>query len=56
MEEKRAFIKPLRYDGEEDVFPDFVLTDVPGKEALPMEVFGINTPEYLERKREKGLL
>jgi len=27
-QEKRAFIKPLRYDGEEDVFPDFVLKDV----------------------------
>lgn len=52
-EEKRAFIKPLRYDGEEDVFPDFVLTDVPGTEVLPMEVFGMNTPDYLQRKREK---
>nr|WP_282600981.1 DUF1173 family protein [Pantoea ananatis] len=51
--EKRAFIKPLRYDGEEDVFPDFVLKDVPGVDALPMEVFGMNTPEYLLRKREK---
>lgn len=52
-EEKRACIKPLRYDGEEDVFPDFVLNDVPGTEALPMEVFGMTTPEYLQRKREK---
>lgn len=51
--EKRAFIKPLRYDGEEQVFPDFVLTDVCGSEALPMEVFGMNTPEYLQRKQEK---
>ena len=42
-EEKRAFIKPLRYDGEEDVFPDFVLTDVPATEALPMEVFGMGS-------------
>ncbi|KAA6093795.1 DUF1173 domain-containing protein [Pantoea sp. B_9] len=52
-QEKRAFIKPLRYDGEEDVFPDFVLKDVPGVDALPMEVFGMNTPEYLLRKQEK---
>lgn len=52
-QEKRAFIKPLRYDGEEDVFPDFMLTDVPGTDALPMEVFGMNTPEYLQRKRVK---
>ncbi|WP_325177869.1 DUF1173 family protein [Pantoea sp. 1B4] len=51
-QEKRAFIKPLCYDGE-DVFPDFVLKDVPGVEALPMEVFGMNTPEYLLRKQEK---
>ncbi|WP_336717983.1 DUF1173 family protein, partial [Pantoea ananatis] len=52
-QEKRAFIKPLRYDGEEDIFPDFVLKDVPGVEALPMEVFGMNTAEYLQRKQEK---
>ncbi|PPC67093.1 hypothetical protein C1Y42_22385 [Pantoea sp. ICBG 985] len=52
-QEKRAFIKPLRYDGEEDVFPDFVLKDVPGVDGLPMEVFGMNTPEYLLRKHEK---
>ncbi|WP_242455724.1 DUF1173 family protein [Pantoea agglomerans] len=52
-QEKRAFMKPLRYDGEEDVFPDFVLTDVRGAESVPMEVFGMNTPDYLQRKREK---
>ena len=52
-QEKRAFIKPLRYDSEEDVFPDFVLKDVPGVDALPMEVFGMNTPDYLLRKQEK---
>ncbi|KII64366.1 Mitochondrial cardiolipin hydrolase [Thelohanellus kitauei] len=46
---------PLRYDGEEDVFPDFVLKDVPGVDALPMEVFGMNTPEYLQRKQEKSV-
>ena len=55
-QEKRAFIKPLRYDGEEDVFPDFVLTDVAGMEALPMEVFGMNTPDYLQRKQVKTAL
>jgi hypothetical protein len=51
--EKRTFIKPLRYDGEEQVFPDFMLMDVRECEALPMEVFGMNTPEYLLRKQEK---
>ncbi|KNH27341.1 DUF1173 family protein [Pantoea vagans] len=52
-QEKRAFIKPLRYDGEEDMFPDFMLKDVPGVDALPMEVFGMNTPDYLLRKQVK---
>ena len=55
-QEKGAFIKPLRYNGEEDVFPDFVLTDVAGTEALPMEVFGMNTPDYLQRKQVKTAL
>lgn len=53
-QEKSAFVKPLRYDGEEDVFPNFVLKDVPGVDALPMEVFGMNTPEYLLRMQEKN--
>nr|WP_254772487.1 DUF1173 family protein [Pantoea varia] len=52
-QEKRAFIKPQRYDGKEDVFPDFVLKDVPGVDALPMNVFGMNSPEYLLRKQVK---
>ncbi|MDE1186171.1 MAG: DUF1173 family protein [Pantoea sp.] len=52
-QDQRAFIKPLRYDGEADVFPDFILTDVCGNDALPMEVFGLSTPEYLKRRQEK---
>ena len=51
--EKRAFIKPLRYDGEEDVFPDFLLTDVSGRDFVPLEVFGMNTPDYEARKAIK---
>lgn len=51
--DKRAFIKPLRYDGEEEVFPDFVLTDMPSVDALPMEVFGMKTTEYMMRKQDK---
>jgi len=35
------------------LFPDFVLKDVSGVDALPMEVFGMNTPDYLQRKQEK---
>ncbi|MDE8559355.1 hypothetical protein PZO64_24250 [Pantoea vagans] len=46
----------MRYDGEENVFPDFVLTDVSGIEALPMEVYGMNTPDYLQRKQVKTAL
>ena len=41
------------YDGEADVFPDFLLKDVPGREIVPLEVFGMNTPDYLERKAVK---
>lgn len=52
-QEKRQFIKPLRYDGEADVFPDFLLKDVPGCEMVPLEVFGMNSPEYLARKAVK---
>lgn len=52
-QEKRQFIKPLRYDGEAEVFPDFLLKDVPGREIVPLEVFGMNTPDYLERKAVK---
>ena len=52
--EGRSFIKPLRYDtSEEDaVFPDFLLTDVAGT-PLPMEVWGLNSPDYLARRQEK---
>lgn len=55
-QEKRALIKQQRYDGDENVLPDFVLTDVAGAEALPMEVFGMNIPHYLQRKQLKTAL
>ena len=45
----RSFDKPLRYDADEsEVFPDFWLLDT-GKD-FPLEVFGMSTPAYLERK------
>ncbi|EKA31421.1 hypothetical protein PABE173_6527, partial [Pseudomonas aeruginosa ATCC 25324] len=48
----RSFDKPLRYDADEsEVFPDFWLLDT-GKD-YPLEVFGMNTPSYLERKAVK---
>lgn len=52
-EEERSFIKPLRFDAEEDTLPDFVLKDVDGKESVPMEVFGMNTDEYRARRAVK---
>ncbi|WP_217550154.1 DUF1173 family protein [Pantoea sp. GbtcB22] len=52
-EQERCFIKPLRFDAEEDTLPDFVLTDVEGKESVPMEVFGMNTDEYRARRAVK---
>lgn len=48
----RCFIKPLHYDAEDHLLPDFVLTDT-GVSDTYLEVFGMNTPEYVQRKREK---
>lgn len=48
----RAFIKPVRYDGTDAVFPDFVLTDVAPHAYV--EVYGIHGREsYDRRKRDK---
>lgn len=50
----RCFTKPLRYDADESVFfPDFLLKDI-GNKDYPMEVFGMNTPEYLAQKELKS--
>ncbi|MFD4358054.1 DUF1173 family protein [Nocardia sp. NPDC058518] len=46
----RSFVKPLRYDVEDGVFPDFALVD----EDAVVEVWGMeNDPAYLARKAEK---
>ena len=50
----RAYLKPLRHDADTLVHPDFVLTDTAAPVAL--EVYGMNTPEYLARKAEKQAL
>lgn len=51
-EQTRSFQKPLRFDsGNEEVFPDFWLLD--RGEPVPVEVFGMDTPEYNERRRIK---
>lgn len=52
-DQERSFVKPLRFDAEDDTLPDFVLTDVGGKQPVPMEVFGMNTPEYITRRATK---
>jgi hypothetical protein len=52
MRRGRWFKKPLRYDaGLDMVHPDFVLLDT--SEPVVIEVYGMNTPEYLARKKEK---
>lgn len=50
-EEKRSFIKPLRYEADDEVFPDFWLLDM-GCD-YPMEVFGMDTEDYQMRKDQK---
>lgn len=51
--EERGFIKPLRFDADEDVvFPDFILRDT-GQDT-PMEVFGRTDEAYEARKAIKA--
>lgn len=50
-EQKRKFSKPLRFDADEQTLPDFWLNDL--KDEYPMEVFGMSTPDYLQRKAAK---
>lgn len=45
----RAFIKPVRYDGTDAVFPDFVLTDV--SPHAYVEVYGIRGRESYEQRK-----
>jgi hypothetical protein len=51
VDAKRSFVKPLRYEADDLVFPDFWLSDMGGD--YPLEVFGMNTVTYLERKLQK---
>lgn len=46
----RSFVKPLRYEAEDEVFPDFALVD----EDAVVEVWGMEDDAgYAERKNEK---
>lgn len=48
----RSFMKPMRYDaGQHQVLPDFILTDT--SREVPLEVFGRDDAEYIQRKAEK---
>ena len=50
---RRRFDKPLRFDaGEDATFPDFWLRDM--KSPMPLEVWGMTTPDYEERKAAKS--
>lgn len=51
VDEGRAFSKPIKLDENEDLLPDFILTDT--RPPTMLEVFGMETPEYLRRKEEK---
>jgi hypothetical protein len=51
IRQRREFAKPLRYTGNEATHPDFILTDT--QPEVTMEVFGMDTPEYLHRKQQK---
>lgn len=52
--ERRQFIKPLIYDSAEDQYhPDFILTDVNGSDFVPLEVWGLDTEDYLQHRTVK---
>jgi hypothetical protein len=50
-QQARSFIKPLRLEDGQDVLPDFKLLDC-GHPTV-MEVWGMNTPEYLAHRQIK---
>lgn len=51
--ERRAFEKPLVYDGERSFFPDFYLLDTGMAEKPVLEVYGYTGDQYEYRKRVK---
>ena len=51
VNEQRRFEKPLRFDSQDAVFPDFWLKDRGAQ--IPMEVWGMTSAEYQARKAEK---
>lgn len=54
IEKERHFSKPLRYDSDnDDALADFMLLDCTAGDEHPCEVFGMETPDYLQRKARK---
>ena len=51
VEENRCFAKPLKLLQTDSMLPDFVLTDT--NPAFVLEVFGMSSSEYFERKAQK---
>jgi hypothetical protein len=52
----RDFAKPCRYDNNDTLFPDFVLTDVAGPDGPSLafiEVWGITGREAYDRRRQR---
>lgn len=55
-EQERSFYKPLRYDStSSEYLADFVLTDASSDNHLPfpVEIWGMNTPDYLKHRKAK---
>ncbi|AVJ57558.1 DUF1173 domain-containing protein (plasmid) [Klebsiella variicola] len=53
---ERSFYKPLRYDSTtHEYLADFCLTDASTENHLPfpVEIWGMNTPNYQEHRMEK---
>ena len=53
VREGRAFRKPVRLDASDDTLPDFELRDT-GDRPMPLEVFGMDTPDYLAARERKA--
>lgn len=51
VDEDRSFSKPLKLEGDSQTLPDFILSDT--WPPFVLEVFGMTTSDYLERKAQK---
>jgi len=54
VSQRRSFIKPLLYDAAEDEYhPDFILTDAAEVDSFPLEVWGMESDNYVEHRKCK---